>query len=96
MWFGYVAYKEEKRDASRVLVQYLKERSHLEDLGVVERMILTHCRRACLLIKYALVTGLLNAFNVHSHNILQAYRSKIRLKSGLSACNLRSKHPACS
>jgi hypothetical protein len=37
MWFGYVANKEEKRGASRVLLQYLEERWHLEDLGIVGR-----------------------------------------------------------
>jgi hypothetical protein len=39
-WFGYVACREEKRDAFRVLVQDLKERYHMEDLGIVGRIIL--------------------------------------------------------
>jgi len=62
----------------------------------LRHFLLTHCLRAGLLIKYPLWPDVLNAFNVHSHNILQAYCSKIRFKSGLSVCNLRSKHPACS
>jgi hypothetical protein len=39
-WVGHVACRRERRDVRRVLVRKTRERDHLEDTGLVERIIL--------------------------------------------------------